>query len=51
MGRAVVDGDESDIHNVNQGKVIIGLRAKGKAKSDDSDFVVDNPDMIASVAV
>lgn len=51
MGRAVVDGDESDIHNVNQGKVIIGLRAKGKAKSDDSDFVIDNPDMIASVAV
>lgn len=47
LGRPVIDGDESDIYNVNSGKVIIGLRAKGKAKKDDLDFVVDNPDLIA----
>lgn len=46
LGRKVIDGDLSDIVNVKSGAIIIGLRAKGDAKSDDSDFVVDNPDLI-----
>tara|TARA_E500000318_G_C3553428_1_gene210006 strand:- start:389 stop:1087 length:699 start_codon:yes stop_codon:yes gene_type:complete len=46
LGRVVIDGDKSDLYNSMSGNVIVGLRAKGKAKSDDSDFVVDNPDLI-----
>ena len=46
LGRKVIDGDISDWSNANAGKVIIGLRAKGKAKSDDSGFVVDNPEAL-----
>ena len=48
-GRKVIDGDVSDIANVQAGKVIIGLRAKGKAVHDMSGFVVHNTaDLIAS---
>lgn len=46
LGRKVIDGDISDWDNANAGKVIIGLRAKGKAKSDASGFVVDNPEAL-----
>jgi hypothetical protein len=50
-GRKVIDGDVSDIANVQAGKVIIGLRAKGKAVHDMSGFVVHNTaDLIATVA-
>lgn len=45
MGRPVVDGDAHDLRFLDpQGEAsgyIIGLRAKGKAKSDTSGFVVD----------
>lgn len=47
LGRKVIDGDVSDIANVQAGKVVIGLRAKGKAKEDVSDFVVDATNLIA----
>lgn len=48
MGRVVIDGDKSDIDNVQSGPVIIGLRAKGKAVKDiDNPFIVDNPEAIA----
>jgi len=48
MGRVVIDGDKSDIDNVQSGAVIIGLRAKGKAVKDiDNPFIVDNPEAIA----
>jgi len=46
LGRPVIDGDVSDWDNANAGKVIIGLRAKGKAKKDNSGFVVDNPEAL-----
>lgn len=44
-GHAVVDGDESDLRFLDagdSGAVVIGLRAKGKAKHDDSGFVIVN---------
>ena len=48
MGRVVIDGDRSDIDNVQAGPVIVGLRAKGKAVKDiDNPFIVDNPEAIA----
>ena len=40
-GRRVIDGDASDLVNVKAGKVIVGLVAKGKAKKDQGNFVVD----------
>lgn len=50
MGRPVIDGDISDIDNVNAGEVVVGLRAKGKAvKELDNPFIVDNPECIARV--
>jgi hypothetical protein len=39
-GRPVIDGDESDLVNANAGRVVIGLKAKGKAGNDRSGFVV-----------
>ena len=41
MGRPVIDGDMSDLVNVTAGPVIIGLRAKGRARKSDSAFIVD----------
>jgi len=41
-GRRVIDGDASDLVNVKAGKVVVGLVAKGKAKKDEGNFVVDN---------
>ena len=42
MGAAVVDGDASDIVMLENKGVILGLTAKGKAKKDDSGFVVNS---------
>jgi hypothetical protein len=47
LGRKVIDGDMSDIANVQAGKVVIGLRAKGKAKRDEKGFAVDASNLIA----
>jgi len=43
MGYRVVDGDETDIRFWDSGSepVVIGLKAKGKAVTDESGFVVD----------
>lgn len=40
MGMTVVDGDDTDLRFLDPEGVIIGLRAKGKAKKDTSGFVV-----------
>ena len=40
MGRPVFDGDESDLRFLDPKGVIVGLKAKGKAKKDTSGFVV-----------
>jgi hypothetical protein len=39
-GRKVIDGDASDLVNAYAGRVVVGLKAKGKAKADRSGFVV-----------
>jgi hypothetical protein len=40
LGITVVDGDDTDLRFLDPEKVIVGLRAKGKAKKDTSGFVV-----------
>lgn len=40
MGRAVVNGDETDLRFLDPAGVVVGLTAKGKAKKDTSGFVV-----------
>ena len=45
-GRQVINGDKSDLINSNARGKIIGLLAKGKARKDGGNFVVD-PDLIA----
>ena len=44
MGRAVIDGDKSDLDNLRGGHGAVGLVAQGKGKKDTSGVVVDvNP--------
>lgn len=50
LGRRVIDGDASDLVNVKAGAVIVGLKAKGKAKEDKGNFVVDASNLIAVAA-
>jgi len=49
LGRPVIDGDRSDLLNVMAGPVIVGLVAKGKAKTETGPFVVDT-NLIARAA-
>jgi hypothetical protein len=42
MGLNVVNGDNSDIRHIDTHGVIVALYAKGKAKKDNSGFVVNN---------
>lgn len=49
LGRRVIDGDVSDLENLFSGKTIVGLKAKGKAKKSESDFIV-NTNLILRVA-
>jgi len=39
MGRTVIDGDESDLRFLDPVGVVVGLKAKGKAKRDTTGFV------------
>jgi hypothetical protein len=39
-GRTVINGDETDLRFLDPKNVIVGLKAKGKAKKDTSGFVV-----------
>lgn len=39
-GHKVVDGDKNDLRFLDPVGVIVGLKAKGKAKTDDSGFVI-----------
>jgi len=41
-GRPVIDGDKSDLRFLDEYGVVVGLYAKGKAKRDNTGFVVDN---------
>lgn len=40
IGRTVIDGDETDLRFLDPKGVIVGLKAKGKAKKDTSGFVI-----------
>jgi hypothetical protein len=40
LGRAVIDGDESDLRFADQSGVVVALTAKGRARKDFSGFVV-----------
>ena len=39
-GKEVIDGDESDLRFLDKQNVVVGLKAKGKAKQDMSGFVI-----------
>ena len=39
-GREVVNGDETDLRFLDKQNVIVGLKAKGKARHDMSGFVI-----------
>jgi hypothetical protein len=41
LGYPVIDGDQSDIMMLYNRGVILGLKAKGKAKKDTTGFVID----------
>jgi hypothetical protein len=41
-GTKVVDGDKSDLEMLNFKNIILGLKAKGKARKDTSGFVITN---------
>lgn len=41
LGRKVINGDETDLRFLDERGVIVGLKAKGKAKKDTSGFVVN----------
>lgn len=40
IGRTVVSGDETDLRFLDSPGVIVGLKAKGKGKKDESGFVI-----------
>ena len=40
LGRKVIDGDAHDLRFLDPEGVIVGLKAKGRAKKDTSGFVV-----------
>ena len=39
-GLEVIDGDTHDMRFLDEPNKVVGLRAKGKAKTDDSGFVI-----------
>jgi hypothetical protein len=39
-GRKVINGDETDLRFLDPDRVIVGLKAKGKARKEDSGFVI-----------
>jgi hypothetical protein len=46
MGMQCVDGDDSDIRHLDPKGVIVALYAKGKARTDNSGFVIDSARVI-----
>ena len=41
-GLKVIDGDKHDMRFLDEDNVVVGLKAKGKARKDNSGFVIDN---------
>ncbi len=50
-GKKVIDGDKSDLQMIKHKNVILGLIAKGDAKKDTSNFVVNYKDVIMENAI
>jgi hypothetical protein len=50
IGLPVVSGDDSDVRHIDPQGVVVALYAKGKAKTDNSGFVVDAPVFQLAVA-
>jgi len=50
LGRPVIDGDRDDLRFLDQSGVIVALYAKGKAKKDDTGFVVDVNENVIAIA-
>jgi hypothetical protein len=48
LGRRVVNGDESDLRFLDPAQVVVGLKAKGRARKDTGGFVVDYVKAIAA---
>jgi hypothetical protein len=42
LGRKVINGDKDDLRFLDPKNVVVGLYAKGKAKKDNSGFVINN---------
>lgn len=40
LNREVIDGDENDLRFLDKNGIVVGLKAKGTAKKDDSGFVI-----------
>jgi len=50
-GLKVIDGDKHDMRFLDEDNVVVGLKAKGKAKKDYSGFVIDNEKIEARAIV
>ena len=51
FGRPVVNGDHDDLRFLDRtGGVVVGLKGKGRAKTDTSGFVVDITNELARAA-
>ncbi len=51
LGLECVDGDNSDIRHIDPKGVIVALYAKGKAKKDNTGFVIDTPKQVFSLSL
>lgn len=51
LGLKCVDGDNSDIRHIDPQGVIVALYAKGKARRDNSGFVVDTPRRVIPLTI
>lgn len=46
LGKKVIDGDEHDLRFTEKSNVIVGLKAKGRARKDESHFIVDTTKLL-----
>ena len=51
LGLNCVSGDNTDIRHIEAGNIIVALYAKGKAKKDNTGFVVDNVKPVFNLSV
>jgi hypothetical protein len=51
LGLPCISGDNTDIRHIEAGNVIVALYAKGKAKKDNTGFVVDNAAPVFNLSI